>query len=231
MNTQTAESLLDFAEGATPGLRGVEAKAVLGQLEHRYNDLLSAMQLFIEQGRADESFRLASALVHFWTATKRLDEGLAWFDKALSLPGGDEAYRGRALFDAGYLAFWKGDDGRSAALEHQAVELGRRANNPTVIALALVGLARIALRTDPEEARRLCREALAVTEGTNDQAGRSSAMHVLGVAAQMSGDFLEAREVMSRRITLARAGQPCHHKLGSRKPQYGRAPAWQPGRG
>src|SRR5205085_15023 len=46
--------------------------------------------------------------------------------------------------------------------------------------------------------------ALAVTEGTSDQAGRSSAMHVLGVAAQMAGDFLEAREVMSQRIALAR---------------------------
>src|SRR5205814_2324324 len=69
---------------------------------------------------------------------------------------------------------------------------------------ALVGLARIALRTDPGEARRLCREALAVTEGTDDKAGRSSAMHVLGVAAQMLGDFPEAREVMSRRIADAR---------------------------
>jgi hypothetical protein len=29
-------------------------------------------------------------------------------------------------------------------------------------------------------------------------------MHVLGVAAQMAGDFVEAREVMSRRIALAR---------------------------
>jgi tetratricopeptide (TPR) repeat protein len=204
MDARTAQSLLNFAEGAGPGLRGLEAKAVFEQLDQQHGDLQLAMQWFIEQGRANESFRLASSLVAFWMATKRLDEGSAWFDRALALPGGDDAHRGRALFDAGYLAFWKGDDERSAALQNRALELGRQTNNPTVTALALVGLARIALRTDVEEARRLCREALAVTEGTADRAGRSSAMHVLGVAAQMAGDFLEARALMSQRIALAR---------------------------
>jgi non-specific serine/threonine protein kinase len=138
-------------------------------------------------------------------ATKRLEEGSAWFDRVLALPGGDDAHRGRALFDAGYLAFWMGDDERSSALQHKAVQVGRQSNNPTVTALALVGLARIALRTTgTDEARKLCREALVVTEGTDDRLGRSSAMHVLGVAAQMAGDLLEARQVMSQRITLAR---------------------------
>ena len=204
MNVQTAESLLAFAEGVGPGLRGLEAKALFGQLEQRYGNLLAAIEWFIAQGRTDESLRLAISLVPFWMATKRMDEGSAWFDRALALSGGGDAHRGRALFDAGYLAFWQGDDERSSSLQHRALDLGRQANDPTVTALALVGLARIALRTNVEEARRLCREALAVTAGTDDRAGRSSAMHVLGVAAQMAGDFLEARDVMSGRIALAR---------------------------
>jgi tetratricopeptide (TPR) repeat protein len=204
MDAQIAESLLSFVEGVGPEMRGPQAKAVFGQLEQRYGELLSAIQWFIVRGRTDESLRLASTLVPFWMATKRLDEGLACFDRALALPGGGDAVRGRALFDAGYLAFWQGDDAQSTLLQNQAVELGRETNNPTVTALALVGLARIALRTDVEEARRLCREALAVTEGTDDRAGRSSAMHVLGVAAQMAGDLIEARDIMSRRIALGR---------------------------
>ena len=173
------------------------------QLDQHYGDLQLALQWFVEQGRAVEAFRLASSLVAFWMATKRLDEGSTWFDRVLALPGGDDALRGRAAFDAGYLAFWKGDDERSSALQNRALELGRQTNNPTIIALALVGLARIALRTEVEEARRLCREALAVTEGTADRMGRSSAMHVLGVAAQMAGDLLEARRLMSQRIAIA----------------------------
>jgi tetratricopeptide (TPR) repeat protein len=205
MDAQTATSLLTFAETVGPTLRGPEAKAVFGQFEQQYSDLLTAMQWFIAHGHTDESLRLASALVAFWMATKRLAEGSGWFDQVLALPGGDDTHRGRALFDAGYLAFWMGDDERSAALQSRAVELGRQTNNVTVMALALVGLARLALRShDFEAARQLCREALAVTEGTDDRSGRSSAMHVLGVAAQMAGDLHEAHAVMSQRIALAR---------------------------
>ena len=56
----------------------------------------------------------------------------------------DDAYRGRASFDAGYLAFWKGDEERSSSLQNRALQLGRQTNNPSVT--ALIGLARIALR-------------------------------------------------------------------------------------
>src|SRR5947207_420910 len=109
MDVQSAESLLNFAEGVGPGLRGPEAKAMFGQLDERYGDLLAAIQWFIAEGRTDESLRLVSSLVPFWMATKRLDEGSAWFDQALALPGGTDANRCRALYDAGYLVFWSGD--------------------------------------------------------------------------------------------------------------------------
>ena len=204
MDADTADSLLSSAEEAAQGLRGLEVKATFRRLDQQYGDFQSALQWFIEAGRASEACRLSTALVPFWMATKRLDEGAMWLDRVLSSHGADEAARGRALFDAGYLAFWKGDDDRSASLQNQALEIGRRTNNPTVTALALVGLARIALRTGVDEARRLCREALAVTDGTTDRLGRSSAMHVLAVASQMAGDFVEARDLMSQRIALAR---------------------------
>jgi len=205
MNRPTAQSLLRLAEEAGPSLRGLEAKAAFEQFERQVDELQSALGWFIEQRRANEAFRLASALVPFWMATKRLAEGSAWLDRVLAVPGGDDAHRGRALFDAGYLSFWQGDDERSSSRQNEALELGRQAHAPTVESLALVGLARIALRkADIGEARRLCRQALTVTEGTADRLGSSSAMHVLGVVAQMAGDLSEARDLMSRRIALAR---------------------------
>jgi tetratricopeptide (TPR) repeat protein len=204
VDSRDALSHLAFAEEAVTGLRGLEADAVLGQLEARYPELLAAVEWFLDQGRNDQALRLVSALTTFWMATKRLEEGSVWFDWTLETPGGDDSQRGRALFDAGYLAFWQGDDERSSAFHNQALELGRQIGDPTLIAIALSGLARIALRTDVEEARRLCREALAVTEGTDDRLGRGHATHVLGVAAQMSGDFLEARGYMTERIEQAR---------------------------
>jgi tetratricopeptide (TPR) repeat protein len=204
VDEQDAQALLELAQAAPGALRGPDAKLTVENLDRRYSELRLATEWFIKEGRPDQALLLSSALVPFWLATKRLDEGLAWLDRVLASPGGGHAHRGRALFDAGYLAFWKGDDGRASELYDQALALGRQTNSPTVTALALVGLARVALRTDVDSARLLCREALSITEGTADREGRSSAMHVLAVAAQMAGDLQEARDMMTRRIALAR---------------------------
>jgi tetratricopeptide (TPR) repeat protein len=204
MNKETAETFLEFAQGIGPGLRGYDATSVRQQATEKYDEMKAAFKWFVSQGSTDESLRLASALVVFWMGSKRMDEGSAWLAEALALPGGQDAYRGQAVFDSGYLAFWKGDDETAASFFNRALEMGRQSSNPTIMAISLTGLARIALRTDIEEARRLCREALAVSEGTSDKIGRSHAMHVLAVASQMAGDFLEARELMQRRIHHAR---------------------------
>jgi hypothetical protein len=58
VDAQTAESLLNFAEEAGPRYRGLDAKAVLEQLESKYGDLQAAMQWFIDEGRTDEALDL-----------------------------------------------------------------------------------------------------------------------------------------------------------------------------
>lgn len=204
MDEGPAAALLELAETAGPGLHGLDRKALFEQLEARHDDLLAGIRWFLDHDRADEAVRLARSLAPFWMATRRLDEGCEWLERALAVPGGDDAVRGRACFDAGLLEFWRGRDDEAAALHRRALELGRASGDPTVAALALTGLARIALRSDVDEARRLCLEALAATEGTDDRLGRSSAVHVLGVAAQMAGDLEEARGLMSERMELAR---------------------------
>jgi tetratricopeptide (TPR) repeat protein len=184
VDAQTAESLLQFAERAGPRLRGLEANLVFEDLEAKDADLLAAIQWFLDQGRTDDALRLAIALAPVWMARKRLDEGLAWFDKVLAAPGGTEITRGNAYFQAGLLAFWPGYDDRASEHHGAALAIGRQTGDPTVTALALTGLARLALRSgnapDIKEARWLCREALAVTDGTDDTIGRGNAMHVLG---------------------------------------------------
>jgi tetratricopeptide (TPR) repeat protein len=205
VNAKEAESLLGFAEQTVPGLRGLDGKTVSGQLEQRYGELLAALQWFIDQGRRDEALRLASLLAPFWMATKRLGEGSEWSDCAIASAGGSDPNRGETLFQAGLLAFWRGDDERASELHNSALRIGRDNGDPSLTAKALTGLARIALRkSGVGEARRLCREALAITEGTTDRVGRSNALHVLGVTAQMAGEFLEARTLMTERIALGR---------------------------
>jgi tetratricopeptide (TPR) repeat protein len=103
------------------------------------------------------------------------------------------------------MPFWLGEDDRAAALFGRGLEIGRQLDDPSMISRALGGLARVALRTDVAEGRRLAREALTVSEGTADEPGRSNALHLLGVGAQIAGDLLEARDWMTQRLTLVRA--------------------------
>jgi tetratricopeptide (TPR) repeat protein len=196
-----AQSLLGLAEELAPGLRGLDRAEVFGRLEAREEELVAALTWFVEARRTDEAIRLTRSLAPFWQATRRLDVATEWFERALALDGGDDALRGRALVEAGFFSFLRGDDATATALYGRA----REAGSPTAAALALGGLARIALRDgDLEEARRLALEALALSDSSADPIGRGGAAHVLGVTAQMRGELEEARRWISERIALAR---------------------------
>jgi non-specific serine/threonine protein kinase len=205
MDARAAESPLRLAEEASPRLRGPAAKEALQQLESAHSDLLAALQWFIDQERVDDALRLANALYRFWITQQRFDEGALWFDRVLGSPAGETRLRGAAFINAGFMPFWLGQDDGAAAHFGRGLEIGRQLGDPPMISQALGGLARVALRTDVAEGRRLAREALAVSEGAADEPGRSNALHLLGVGAQIAGDLQEARDWMTQRLALVRA--------------------------
>ena len=205
MDALVAGSLLDLAEEASAGARGPDPKASLAMLEARSDDLLAALGWFIDAVRTDDALRLAAALCRYWITKQRFEEGATWFDRALELPGGGDRLRGNATLYAGFMPFWLGDDERAGELFSQALEIARTLDDAPMISQALGGLARVALRTDVAEGRRLAREALAVSDGASDEPGRSNALHLLGVGAQIAGDLAEAREWMTQRLSLVRA--------------------------
>ena len=205
MESPAAVSLLALAEQASAGATGPNAKASLQQLEERLGDLQAATAWFVDAGRTDEALRLANALYRFWITKQRFDEGAVWFDRVLASPGGDDRLRGKACLNAGFMPFWTGDDERASELFSRALQFGRRLDDPPLISQALGGLARVALRTDVAGGRRLAREALVVSEGAADEPGRSNALHLLGVGAQIAGDLVEARDWMTQRLALVRA--------------------------
>lgn len=203
MNEAQAVDLVRFAEEAGGKLRGPDAARWRERLDRRYDECESALRWLLDSGRADEGQRLAVALVDFWQYTDRIGKGRAWLDRALLERTAEDALRAEALYQAGLLAFWLGEDEVSLALHQRSLGLARRLGESTAIALALTGLARVELRRDIDRARTLCLEALDVVDGTADRRGRANSLHVLGVAAQMSGHYPEARDWMSRRLELA----------------------------
>ena len=205
MDSQAAGSLLDLAEEASTGATGPDAKLALERLEEHIDELMAAQVWFVDTGRQDDAFRLVNALYRFWITKQRFAEGAAAFDRVLASPGGDTLLRGRACLYAGFMPFWMGDDERATDLFVEALESARSIGDAPLTSQALGGLARVALRTDVAKARRLAAEALAVSDAARDDAGRSNALHLLGVGAQVAGDLLEARDWMIQRLALVRA--------------------------
>ena len=206
MDAEAARALLGRAEELSPRLRGSDAASALTDLETAYPDLIDALRWFVDEGQTDEALRMTNSLYRYWLTQKRFEEGGRWFDLALALPAGDDLRRGEASVLAGFMPFWQGEDNRAAALFSDGLAIGRRLGVSTLIAQALGGLARVALRTDVAEGRRLAREALEVSEAAGDAPGRSNALHLLGAGAQIAGDLPEAREWMTQRLALERGG-------------------------
>ncbi len=186
-------------------MRGPGATVALEQLANVHDDLLAALQWFINHQRTAEALRLAVALYRFWIAKQLFEEGALWFDRVLGSPLGETRLRGQALIRAGSMPFWLGQDERAAAYFARGLEIGRELGDPPMVAGALGGLARVALRADVPEGRRLAREELATSAAAADEAGRSDALHLLGVGAQIAGDLPEARDWMTQRLELVRS--------------------------
>ena len=205
MDAARVESLVRFAEEMRPRLRTSADSSGLEEVEGRYAELTEALEWLLEQGRVDDAHQLASNLVPFWIATKRIDDGDRWFARAVDDERASTASRARALYDHGYLVFWAGTYDVAAERFAEARALAEGLDDRNLEALALAGSARIALSEELEEAVRLLRRAVAVTAHVPESPGRSSALHVLGVALQMSGDLEGAREVMLERLEAGRA--------------------------
>jgi tetratricopeptide (TPR) repeat protein len=207
MDAQAAVSLLELAESTRAGISGPDSETELRRLEEYYTDLTAALRWFVDAARPDEGRRLANALYPYWITKQRFDDGAASYDLVLRAAVGDERLHGAACINAGFMPFWQGDDDRAAELFEQGLEIGRRLGDPGLTSQALAALARVALRSDLAEARRLASEALAAGDEGGDRRARSNAMHVLGVGAQMAGDLGEARTWMRQRLALVREDQ------------------------
>ena len=205
MDAESAVALLSLAEEVSPGITGPNAGGSLERLDKRSDEMVAAIAWFVDAGRVDEALRLVNALYRPWILKRAFEDGDRCFTRVLESGAGDDRLRARAFLNAGFMPFWLGDDDRAGSLFEQSLALARELNDALLISQALGGLARVALRTDVAEGRRLAHEALEASVGAADEAGRSNALHLLGVGAQIAGDLPEARAWMTERLALVRS--------------------------
>ena len=205
MDATRAQALLLFAEESREGLAGLDTVTWQRRLEEQSAELGDAFDWFLTHERPTDALRIAIALADHWVHSGELNAGSGYLKRGLVAPGVEPRIRGRGHYEAGMLGFWRGSDEQANSAFQAGREVARESQDRTTEALALAGLARIALRDGQTElARSLCEEALCVVETGDETAGRSSAIHVLSVAAQMSGDLNTARDLMLQRMEMAR---------------------------
>ena len=203
VDTAEAQELYELAEAGRAAARTHQPDAEK-PVEDRYPDVLAALQWHLDRGDVDAGFRLANALVTFWLGTNRIPDGDDWFGRLLATPG-----------EADPPAPWP-----CTSMATSCSGPGSTTGQPSASASRSTWQprwttprsrrsrwrdSRVSRSTPtPLEAVRLLREALDLTRDLpDDDPGRSSAVHVLGPALQMSGDLEGAREVIGQRLATA----------------------------
>src|SRR5829696_1499897 len=159
-------------------------------------------------GRAPLGLRLAGALAQggFWNAYGP-GEGLRWLERGLARSGDSPSSpaRAKALSQAGYLAIWRGEYPRAAALLEESMALYKELGDEAGVAASLFHLGQTAVhRGDLERTRALRSEAEALRRALVDRQAKGSLLVFLGMAALNEGERHRAVALLEESLALSR---------------------------
>jgi predicted ATPase/Tfp pilus assembly protein PilF len=199
---------LALAERAEPHLRGPDLAAWLDLLEQEHGNIRQALAWCrTAPDGIDAGLRLTGALHLFWYLRGHLAEGRAWLEGALAAAAGTQPTRARAkaLFGAGFLAYWQGDREAAAARCAECLAVARESGEAESVGAALVGLGLVARdRGEYTTAQRHFEESLAVRRGLDDRWGVAMSLHYLAILAAVRGDLGAARRLFQESLAIAR---------------------------
>jgi predicted ATPase/DNA-binding SARP family transcriptional activator len=197
-----------LAEDAEPRLLGSRAAEAAGQLEDEMDGLRAAMRWSATIRRPAPGLRIAGALFRFWFNRTSLNEGRAWLEELLHVPGDDvpPGVRARAAFAAGRLACRQGDDATAARRGAEALALARSAGDRASEARALDLLGLVAHDLNDFPAAVASHEAaLAIRRDLGDPYAEAVSLNNLGIVhfdaaaySQAALRFEEALEAAGR---------------------------------
>jgi predicted ATPase/class 3 adenylate cyclase len=203
-----AHFFLGLAEGAAPGLTGVDQKRLLDELAREHGNLRAALSWAIEHGQVETGLRLGSALWRFWQMRGLLREGAEWFEKLLAMPGVENhaVERAKALEAAGGIAYWRGQMPAALGYYEAALEICRSSGDRRAIANALynVGFPTLVNKTAVERSRVAFEESLAIFRELGDREMIARVLWGLGNAYYFSGEDEAARDALLEDIEMLR---------------------------
>jgi predicted ATPase/class 3 adenylate cyclase len=203
-----ARAFLALARRAEPHLTGAQARPWLDRLDAEHHNLAAAVRRSVEASDAATALALVASLWRYWQRRGHLVEGRELALLALGLEAGAPAPAelSRALEAAGGLAYWQGDFEAARAHYERALELERAHGEDAAVANALWNLSftHSVTGADPETARRLVEESLALYRRAGDREGTAKALFALGNVWYFQGRLDPAREAYAESLALER---------------------------
>jgi len=182
------------------------------ELELRHDELNALLEGLAKRRETEPALAAASGLVDFWMRKGHLAEGRRHLDGLLAAGDAPAAARAAGLAAAATLAFRQGDDTAARRFYEESAEVARSADDDAVLAWALGGLSRVALRAgECARTRELALEALSLA---SDEGSGLGARHMLAAAARCEGDYRRAEELYGETLDLSR-------RLGARGVEAG----------
>ena len=207
-----AEFFVALVEEAEPHLTTAEQVTWLDRCEREHDNIRAVLRRSLEGGDRETGLRIVAALWRFWQQRGHLREGLQWAEDILAMTSDRPTpARARAHSAAGGLAYWLSDMETTARHYEAGAAIARELGDRRLTMEATYNLGFIPLASeDPESARPLFQEALAIARELDDPEWIVPMMGDLAfVEGVATGNYAEAIPLLEEAIEMAR-------KLGHR---------------
>jgi len=198
-------ALAERAKGLFISLQAPEWSA---RVEQEYENFRAVMEWASEQAYVDAELRLASAICRWWSFRGNVGEGYKWVDAALAKSQqGPPSLRAELLHDV--ATFTYGDRDRAIALEQEGLVLARSLGDHETILRCLLNLGVARRLEDPQTARALLTEGLALARDKDDRLRIGLKLQALAMVAQVEGDLPRAARLFgAAELVLESYGLP-----------------------
>ncbi|MBS1722154.1 MAG: hypothetical protein JSS66_04000 [Armatimonadetes bacterium] len=200
-----AHHFMELVEGKADAENANQPDAMRAIISQEYQNCLTAMQWFMENGRGSDLGRTACALVDYWESVGSLNEGLRWMEEALRLCQDGDRVKTRLLIGISRFSWFTGDKVRSRNSIEQAMVSARNSGQEEDILEALIALQQERHNSgEADEAARLAEEALKLAERLGNVSVQSRMYLRMGNAALDHKDWQTAREDYEQSLNLGR---------------------------
>jgi predicted ATPase len=204
-HTVHATYFLRLTEEVDPSRDRERGEQWLERVVAEQDNVRAALDWLLDDGRAEEAARLATALWFFWSTQGLFHEARQRLEAVLAQPGVSARIRSTALLKLCHFAFHQGALAAVEEAASEARELARSIGDIGTEFEAVANLASVALqRGDREAARALGDECSRLADQTGERTHTAEVLRMQGFAAAENGDFERAGQLFSEEAILRR---------------------------